>query len=347
MAEGGARLLVVDDNKVNRLLLIRSLEMQGHRAVGAENGRVALEMLEHERFDLVLLDINMPEMDGFQVLERLLANPTLRDLPVIVTSSVEGMDSVVRCIELGAEDYLHKPVNPVLLKARVNSSLEKKRLRDAQKELVRRFATAEVAQDLQDSGFALGGKHVSATVMFSDIRGFSAMAAAQPPDETIELLNSYYTLMFDAISGQRGVVNQMIGDGLMAVFGAPLPLPDAGLAAVRAALDMVEMIELLNVERAAAQKTPIQIGVGIASGRMIAGYTGTQHRATYTCVGSTVNLAARLEAHTKEAQRTILIDRATLDSLPPDVQVEVIGTVPLKGIAQPVEVFSVECGQEL
>jgi len=347
VAEGGARLLVVDDNKVNRLLLIRTLEMQGHSAVGAENGRVALEMLEHERFDLVLLDINMPEMDGFQVLERLLASSTLRDLPVIVTSAVEGMDSVVRCIELGAEDYLHKPVNPVLLRARVNSSLEKKRLRDAQKELVRRFATAEVAQDLQDSGFALGGKHVHATVMFTDIRGFTTMAAAQPPDETIELLNSYYTLMFDAISGQRGVVNQMIGDGLMAVFGAPLPLPDAGLAAVRAALEMVEMIELLNVERTAAQKAPIHIGVGIASGEMIAGYTGTQHRATYTCVGSTVNLAARLEAHTKQAQRTILIDRATLESLPPDVQVEVIGAVPLKGIAQPVELFSVECGQEL
>jgi len=347
VAEGGARLLVVDDNKVNRLLLIRTLEMQGHSAVGAENGRVALEMLEHERFDLVLLDINMPEMDGFQVLERLLASSTLRDLPVIVTSAVEGMDSVVRCIELGAEDYLHKPVNPVLLRARVNSSLEKKRLRDAQKELVRRFATAEVAQDLQDSGFALGGKHVRATVMFTDIRGFTTMAAAQPPDETIELLNSYYTLMFDAISGQRGVVNQMIGDGLMAVFGAPLPLPDAGLAAVRAALEMVEMIELLNVERTAAQKAPIHIGVGIASGEMIAGYTGTQHRATYTCVGSTVNLAARLEAHTKQAQRTILIDRATLESLPPDVQVEVIGAVPLKGIAQPVELFSVECGQEL
>lgn len=347
MAESGARLLVVDDNKVNRLLLIRSLEMQGHLAVGAENGRIALSMLEREPFDLVLLDINMPEMDGFQVLERLLASSTLRDLPVIVTSAVEGMDAVVRCIELGADDYLHKPVNPVLLKARVNSSLEKKRLRDAQKELVRRFATAEVAQDLQDSGFALGGKHVSATVMFSDIRGFTAMAAAQPPDETIELLNSYYTLMFDAISGQRGVVNQMIGDGLMAVFGAPLPLPDAGLAAVRAAIDMVEMIELLNAERESAGKAPVHIGIGIASGEMIAGYTGTQHRATYTCVGSTVNLAARLEAHTKEAQRTILVDRVTLEALPPDVQVEVLGTVSLKGIAQPVAVFSVDCVQRL
>jgi len=347
VAEAGARLLVVDDNKVNRLLLIRSLELMGHRAAGAENGRVALEMLEREPFDLMLLDIAMPEMDGFQVLERLLANSRLRDLPVIVTSAVEGLDSVVRCIELGADDYLHKPVNPVLLKARVNSSLEKKRLRDAQRELVRRFATSEVAQDLQQSGFALGGKQVNATVMFADIRGFTSMCATQPPDETIELLNTYYTLMFDAISGRGGVVNQMIGDGLMAVFGAPLPLADAAGSAVRAALDMIEMIELLNVERAAAQKAPIRIGIGIATGEMIAGYTGTQRRATYTCVGSSVNLAARLEAHTKDAQRTILIDRATLDALAPDVQVEVLGPVPLKGIAPDVEVFSVECGQSL
>lgn len=347
MAEYGARLLVVDDNKVNRLLLIRALELQGHSAVGAENGRVALEMLEHELFDLVLLDIAMPELDGFQVLERLLANPRLRDLPVIVTSAVEGMEAVVRCIELGADDYLHKPVNPVLLKARVNASLAKKRLRDVQKELVRRFATPEVAQDLQQSGFALGGRHVTATVMFVDIRGFTSLSAAQSPDETIELLNTYYTLMFDAISGQRGVVNQMIGDGLMAVFGAPLPLPDAPLAASRAALEMIEMIELLNVERGAAGKAPLAIGVGIATGEMIAGYTGTQKRATYTCVGNTVNLAARLEAHTKDAQRTILIDRATLQALPPDVQVEVLDPVALKGIATPVELFSVDCAQRL
>jgi adenylate cyclase len=347
VAEPGARLLVADDNKVNRLLLIRSLELMGHRATGAENGRVALEMLEREPFDLMLLDIAMPEMDGFQVLERLLANTRLRDLPVIVTSAVEGLDSVVRCIELGADDYLHKPVNPVLLRARVNSSLEKKRLRDTQRELVRRFATSEVAQDLQQSGFALGGKHVMATVMFSDIRGFTAICASQPPDETIELLNTYYTLMFDAISGRGGVVNQMIGDGLMAVFGAPLPLADAAGSAVRAALDMIEMIELLAVERAAARKAPIRIGIGIASGEMIAGYTGTQHRATYTCVGNTVNLAARLEAHTKEAQRSILIDADTLAALPPDVRIEVLGRVPLKGMSEPVEVFSIDCAQEL
>jgi len=123
MAEHGARLLVVDDNKVNRLLLARSVERQGYRVSLAENGRVALEKLHSEPFDLLLLDIEMPELDGFAVLEQLKADPQLRDLPVIVTSSIEGLDNVVRCIGLGAEDYLPKPVNPVLLKARIGASL--------------------------------------------------------------------------------------------------------------------------------------------------------------------------------------------------------------------------------
>lgn len=339
-----ARLLVADDNKVNRLLLARSLELQGHRVECAANGRLALEWLRREAFDLLLLDIEMPEMSGFEVLEQLGADPALRDLPVIVTSSLEGVADVVRCIELGAEDYLHKPVNPVLLKARIGASLEKKRLRDQQKELVRRFATPEVAQDLAQSGFALGGRRVQGTVMFCDIRGFTALVESLPPEETIELLNTWYTLMFDAISSHGGVVNQMIGDGLMAIFGAPLPLPGHGAAAVRAALEMVELVGLLNAERTAAGKCAIRIGVGIATGEMVAGYTGTQHRATYTCIGDTVNLAARLEAHTKVAQRTILIDPHTRGALDGQVALEALGPAAFHGKAAPVEVYAVAEG---
>ena len=342
MAERGARLLVADDNKVNRLLLARSLELQGHRVALAENGRVALEMLAGEAFDLLLLDIAMPEMDGFQVLERLKGDLKLRDVPVIVTSAVEGLDNVVRCIELGAEDYLPKPVNAVLLRARIGASLEKKRLRDQQKELVRRFATRAVADDMDASGFALGGHMVQATVMFSDIRGFTSMAEQMPPEETIELLNTYYTLMFDAISGHGGVVNQIIGDGLMAIFGAPLPLADPCASAVRAAQEMVEMVGLFNLEPDRAGKAAIRIGVGIASGPMIAGDTGTQDRATYTCVGDTVNLAARMEAHTKEAGCAILIDGATALALGTRAGLCALGAVQFKGKAAAVEVFSVE-----
>ncbi|MBL8384421.1 MAG: response regulator [Burkholderiales bacterium] len=341
MAERGARLLVVDDNKVNRLLLARGLELQGHRVASAENGRVALGMLRAEPFDLVLLDMEMPELDGFGVLEQMVADPVLRDVPVIVTSSLEGVGDVVRCIELGADDFLRKPVNPVILKARVDSSLEKKRLRDMQKDLVRRFATSAVAEDLQRSGFALGGRRVPCTVMFADIRGFTTLCEAQPPEETIELLNSYYALMFDAISNHGGVVNQMIGDGLMAIFGAPLPLAEPELAATRAALDMIETIEMFNHERAALGKEPIRIGVGIASGDVVAGYTGTQERATYTCIGDTVNLAARLEAHTKAAGRDILVDGATRDVIGARVPAEPLGEVQFKGKGAAVPVFAV------
>ncbi len=342
---GGARLLVVEDNKVNRLLLTRSLELQGHRVSSAENGRVALDMLRREPFDLVLLDMEMPEMDGFQVLEQLVGDLALRDIPVIVTSSLEGLDNVVRCIELGAEDYLAKPVNPVLLKARLRASLEKKRLRDQQKELIRRFATPEVAQDLQTSGFALGGKRVDASVMFTDIRDFTSLAESLPPEETIDLLNTYYTLMFDAVSGHGGVVSLIVGDGLMVIFGAPVPLPGHCESAVRAALEMIDTIDLFNVEQAAAGRPEIRIGIGIASGAMVAGYAGTNERATYTCIGDTVNLASRLESHTKVAQRPILIDATTRAALGDRIAVEALGPVAVKGKSAAVDVFAVLRGK--
>ena len=340
------RLLVVDDNKVNRLLLGRGLEQQGHRVTFAENGRQALDMLREHEFDLVLLDIEMPVMNGYQVLEKLGGDLNLRDLPVIVTSALDELDSIVRCIEMGAEDYLTKPVNPVLLRARIGASLEKKRLRDQQRELIRRFATDEVAQDLEESGFALGGSYVEATAMFSDIRGFTALTEVQSPADTIELLNTYYALIFEAITSHGGVVNQMVGDGLMAIFGAPLPLANHGEQAVRAALEMMELISLFNLDQVALDRPPIQIGIGIATGQVIAGYTGTQRRATYTCVGNTVNLAARLEAHTKIADFPILIDENTRRALRENIRVENLGVSRLKGITQEVTVFAVPAGQK-
>ncbi len=346
MAERGAYLLVADDNKVNRLLLSRSLEQLGHRTAMAENGRIALDMLRREAFDLLLLDMEMPEMTGFEVLEQLAADLRLSDLPVIVTSSLEGVAEIARCIELGAEDYLHKPVNPVLLRARVGSSLEKKRLRDQQSALVRRFATSEVAEDLQRSGFALGGKRIAGTVMFCDIRGFTSIAEQQSPEETIELLNTFYTLMFDAITGHGGVVNQMVGDGLMSIFGAPLPLADPCGSAVRAAREMIELIALLNVEREAGAKARLAVGIGIATGEMIAGYTGTKERATYTCIGDAVNLAARLEAHTKQAGRPILIDAATCAQVGEHFALEPLGEVVFKGKAAAMPVFAVQAAAQ-
>ncbi len=344
MADTGAhpaQILLVEDNRVNRLLLARLVEQLGHSVNTAEDGLQALAALRGKRFDLLLLDIEMPGMNGFQVLEQLTADPDLRELPVIVTSGLDGLANVVRCIELGAEDYLHKPVNPVLLRARIAASFEKKRLRDQQRELMRRFATSAVAQDVQRSGFALGGHLVSASVLFCDIRGFTTLSESLPPQEVIELLNTYYTLMFDAIGAQGGVVNQIIGDGLMAIFGAPQPLEGHAKCAVRAALEMVEMAVQFSADQCAAGGPEIRIGVGVSSGEVVAGYTGTLDRATYTCVGDTVNRAARLEACTKEAQRSVLIDGATREQLDASFEIESLGPMHLKGKTQAVEVFAV------
>jgi class 3 adenylate cyclase len=338
-------LLVVDDNRVNRLLLGRALEQLGHTVTFAENGRAALGALRQRRVDLVLLDIEMPEMDGYQVLEALASDPRLRDVPVVMMSSVEEVDSVARCIEMGAEDYLFKPVNPVLLKARVGASLEKKRLRDQQRDLFRKFATAEVAEELLTTGLALGGKHVEASVMFSDIRSFTSITEALSPADTIDLLNSYYTLMFDAIGSHGGIVNQMLGDGLMAIFGAPLPRVDHQERAVRAALEMLDLVEGLNREQALRGRLEIRIGIGIASGPLIAGFTGTQHRVTYTCVGDTVNLAAHLEAHTKVVGQPILIDEITRTGLGSTIRVESHGPAQFKTRSQTAQVYSVPAGQ--
>ncbi|HJR02605.1 MAG TPA: response regulator [Methylomirabilota bacterium] len=336
-------LLVVDDNRVNRLLLGRALEQLGHTVAFAENGRQALEALGQRSVDLVLLDIEMPEMDGYQTLAALAADPRLRDVPVVMMSSVEEVDSVARCIEMGAEDYLFKPVNPVLLKARVAASLEKKRLRDLQRELFRKFATAEVADEVLNTGGSLDGryKQIEASVMFSDIRSYTSITETLPPTETIELLNSYYTLTFDAIAGHGGIVNQMLGDGLMAIFGAPLPLADHRDRAVRAALEMLEMIEAFNRDQARRGAVEVRIGIGIASGSLVAGFTGTRQRMTYTAVGDAVNLAAHLEAHTKVIGRPILIDENTRAGLTEGFGVESHGPSQLKTRSQAVPIHSV------
>ena len=177
--------------------------------------------------------------------------------------------------------------------------------------------------------------------MFCDIRGFTALVESQPPEETIELLNTFYTLMFDAVEEHGGLVTMMAGDGFMAVFGAPTPRPDHALRAVRAGLEMLDLIEVFAAEQQAQGKPGIRIGVGVASGSVIAGYAGTQHRATYTCVGDVVNLAARLEAHTKEVGQPLVVDGDTLSQLENRFDVRSHGEARLKGKARPVAVYSI------
>ncbi|MEO8524837.1 MAG: response regulator [Caldimonas sp.] len=324
-----ARLLVADDNKVNRLLLCRSLELMGHEVESAENGRTALEKLRGGRYDMLLLDLEMPEMDGFAVLEQRAADAALHELPVIVTSSLEGAAQVARCIELGADDYLHKPVNPVLLKARVDSSLERKRLRDRQRELV-----ARLAPESSQADGASGGQRAEATLLVACLRDFDALASSHPAQETLELLSNWTTLMLDAVEGRGGLVNHIAGERMTAVFGVPAPVPGGGgapRAAVQAALEMIELVAMFNGERAASGKAPIALSIGIASGEVVAGHVGTPRRTAYVCVGAAVHRAARLETLATERACAAVIDGTTHAALAGAIATDALAPVPLPG----------------
>ena len=334
-------IIIVDDEPFNVDYLQQELEEQNYNILTASNGKEALDQVRSGQPDLILLDIMMPIMDGFAVLEELKADPLLRNIPVIVISAVNDLESVVKGIQLGAEDYLPKPFEPTLLHARISASLEKKSLRDQQRKLLHTFASEAVAEQLMVNGFSLGGKKIEASIMFVDIRSFTTLSEKSDAADIIELLNDYFAAIFEPISRHGGIVNQIIGDGLMALFGITKQDSAHQQAAVSAALDITETLKKFNEKQAANEKAEIKIGIGIASGVVVAGYAGTQHRATYTCVGDTVNLAARIEAHTKEAGRPILFDAETRARLPDSVLVNSIGEVVFKGKTVPVQIYSV------
>src|SRR5215212_8345693 len=213
------KVLIVDDEPFNVDYLEQELEDLDYDILTAVNGREALDKIESERPDLVLLDIMMPVMDGFAVLSRLKADAVLRDIPVIVISAANDLESVVKGIQQGAEDYLPKPFEPTLLHARISASLEKKSLRDQHRKLLHTFATEEVAEELMKNGFSLGGRNLDATIMFAVILTFTTSTEKHEAADVVELLNSYFATMFKPISSHGGIVNQIIGDGLMALFG--------------------------------------------------------------------------------------------------------------------------------
>ena len=336
------KILIVDDEPFNVDYLEQELEDSNYTILTASNGREALERVRSELPDLILLDIMMPIMDGFEVLAHLQADPDLRNIAVIVISAMNDLTSVIKGIKQGADDYLPKPFEPTLLHARISASLEKKLLRDQQKKLLHTFATEEIAEELMKSGFTLGGRSMDATIMFADIRSFTMYAEQHEAADVVELLNSYFASMFGPISRHGGIVNQIIGDGLMALFGTLQKRGDHRVEAVLTAIEMINVLKEFNQKRAQENKATIKIGIGIASGRVMAGYAGTQHRATYTCIGDAVNLAARIESYTKVVGGPILIDAETRASLPKAMQVNPLGEVLFKGKTFPVQVYSVQ-----
>jgi len=346
-------VLVVDDDPVNRLILLRSLEQEGHRARTAENGREALKMLEEEPADVVLLDIVMPELDGMAVLERIKADPGLRHLPVIMISAVDETDSVLRCIEMGAEDYLPKPFDPVLLRARINAGLAKKRLYELERERVRgvfsRFVPEAVVDEVlkrTDEDLRLGGVRLTGTVMFADLRGFTSFAENLPADRVIDVLNRYLTEMSDAVLDNGGTLVAYMGDGIMSVFGAPLEADDHADRALVAAREML-LVRLPRFNGWLGESglgAGFRMGIGLASGPLMSGNVGSARRLEYTAIGDTTNTASRLEGMTKGTPYSIFIADSTRQSLRNQDGLVFVDELEVRGRQSKIRLWTLEDG---
>src|SRR5215813_10070789 len=320
-AEAGL-ILVVDDNQSNREMLERRLARDGHRVITASGGKQALDAIHGQGIDLVLLDVMMPDMDGYEVLRHLKENEQLRDIPVLMISALDEIESVVRCIELGAEDYLPKPFNSVLLRARIGACLEKKRLRDREaKHLhelaewnrtleqrvgeqvalverlgrLKRFFSPQLAELIVAGGAEdpLRTHRRDVTVVFLDLRGFTAFAETADPEEVMGVLREYHAEMGALILAHEGTLERFTGDGMMIFFNDPVPVENPGERAVRMALAMRQRVDDLAIGWR-KRGYDLGMGIGIAQGYATIGAIGFEGRWDYGAIGTVTNLAARL-----------------------------------------------------
>jgi len=366
-----ASILVVDDDPVNRSMLTASLEASGHQVTTAEGGSQALDIVRAESYDVVLLDVLMPQMDGYQVLEQLKEDPRLRHIPVVMVTGLDDVGSAVRCIELGADDYLSKPIDPVLLGARINAGLMKKRLHDLQlqhleevdglnrrlearveeqmAELVRtgelkRFLPQPIAEGLMagqlspDDGF----ERRKVTLLFADMVGFTDLSDKLEPEELAEVLNEYLREMTAEAVSQGGTLDNYIGDGLMVLFGAPKRAEESVQAwrALRTAFGMkVRAEELTTAIRQRGIPADIKVRVGVNTGHCTVGVLGSDIMRAYKAVGFAVNVAARLQSEAEPG--TVLAGFRTYALVKDRVVAEQREPLTLKGAARPVEAWEI------
>jgi adenylate cyclase len=361
------RILVVDDNESNRDMLSRRLKHEGYDVCMAENGQEALALLQTQSVDLVLLDVMMPEMDGYEVLVQLKANSTWHDIPVIMISALDEIESVVRCIERGAEDYLPKPFDPVLLRARIGACLEKKRLRDQEVRYLRelaewnknleqrvqeqvtqlerlsrlkRFFSPQLAELIVAGGTEdpLKTHRREITVVFLDLRGFTAFAETAEPEEVMGVLREYHAEMGRLILDHEGTLERFTGDGMMIFFNDPVPLANPAERAIQMALTMRERVEQITVKwRKLGYE--LDFGVGIAQGYATIGGIGFEGRWDYGAIGTVTNLASRLCGEAKPGQ--ILVPQRLLGTVEDLVEVEPVGELLLKGFHRPITAYNV------
>ena len=340
-----ARILVVDDNEDNRYTLKRRLRREGYENVAiATNGREALELIASQRFDLVLLDVMMPQMNGYEVLERLKSDDVLRHVPVIMVSALTELDSVVRCIELGAEDYLPKPFNGVLLKARIGASLERKRLHDREAlhlaeidrqrvradELLHAILPALAVRELRTNNRISPRRYDDVAVLFGDLVGFTTYCERNPADEVVARLDRLVAEFEEIAAHYRLEKIKTMGDAFMATANLLEPHTDPVMASVRCAFDMAE----------AARRSPGRwhLRVGIHIGPVVAGVIG-RTKFNFDLWGDTVNVAARLSQFGSEG--AVYLTRDAWQRVGVRCPGDSLGSVPLKGKGE-IEVYA--CG---
>ena len=331
-------ILVVDDNAANRDVLERRLTREGHTVVTGATGAAALALVAEREFDLVLLDLIMPEMSGFEVLRRLKGMEATKDIPVIVISALDEIDSVVRCIEAGAEDYLSKPFNPTLLKARVGASLEKKWLRDREKKFIaeleqekRRSETLllnilpqSIVDRMRGGEVVIADRVAEATILFCDLVGFTTLSHELSADQVIDFLSKIFS-GFDRLAAEQGVEKiKTIGDSYMVAAGIPEAQPDHATRIAGLSLRMLDEVQTI----ATATGLKLQARIGVHSGPIVAGVIGT-HKFAYDVWGDTVNTASRMESHSVPGR--VQISAATRALLDDRFDFEPRGSVEVKG----------------
>jgi class 3 adenylate cyclase len=299
-----SRILIVDDTAANRDLLAPRLLREGHEIETAESAAAALDRLVDANFDLILLDLIMPGMDGLELLCRLKSNLQTRHIPVIIISALDEVDSAIRCIEAGAEDYLPKPFNPILLRARIDASLEKKWLRDRERShleelrgekqrseaLLLNILPESIVSRMRNGETVIADRHADVTILFADLVGFTALAAQFPADRVLEILSSVFA-RFDSAVADHGLEKiKTIGDAYMVAGGLPEPVPDHPRRAAELALEMLAIVRELR----GSLHVDLEARIGIHAGPVIAGVIGAR-KFIYDVWGDTVNTASRME----------------------------------------------------
>ena len=333
-----SNVLVVDDNESNRLLLSDYLNWEGYSVTVAGDGQEAIEKMRSTAYDLVLLDIMMPVMDGYETLETMRNDPGLRHLPVIVISAINDMDSVVRCIEMGAEDYLFKPFDAVLLRARISASLEKKHLRDQEQRYLHLLETERekserlllnilprpIANRLKQQETTIADNFTEVTVLFADIVDFTSFSAEVSPTQLVNILNDVFSA-FDLLAERYNLEKiKTVGDAYMVVGGLPTPREDH----VDAMADMALEMQALMPDFKRTDGEPFSMRIGMNTGPVVAGVIGTK-KFIYDLWGDTVNMASRMESHGVPGQ--IQVTAAVYDRLSDRYKFEDRGLISVKG----------------